>query len=69
MGIRASKNKAKDTVDRPKPVVFVPNNSYVSDAGQLIPTDVIVVTGEALYERAASVIDILDQNVTEEADV
>ena len=40
-------------ISKPSPIVFVPDTTYVDDTGQLIPTNLIVVSDSELYNQFA----------------
>ena len=37
--------------------MVVPDKSYIDDAGNVIPTDVILVSDPTMYERMAKVLE------------
>ena len=39
------------------PIVFVPDKSYINDAGDVIPTDVILVSDPIIYEKMEKVLE------------
>ena len=42
---------------RQPPIVVVPDKSYIDDTGNVIPTDVILVSDPTMYERMHKVLE------------
>ena len=41
--------RRKKSVQKPIPIVIVPDKSYTDDAGGLIPTDITLITHTRIY--------------------
>ena len=50
--------KSKKSTQKAPPIVFVPDKSYINDAGSMIPTDVILVSDPIMYEKMCKVLEI-----------
>jgi len=48
-----AKSPKLSEIYHPSPIVFVPDTTYVDDTGQLIPTNLIVVSDPELYNQFA----------------
>ena len=48
-----AKSPKLSEIYHPSPIVFVPDTTYVDDTGQLIPTNLIVVSDLELYNQFA----------------
>lgn len=57
MGKQRTRKKTtpKDTYKLP-PIVVAPDKSYIDDTGNLIPTDVILISDPTMYERMTKVL-------------
>lgn len=51
-------NKSKKSIQKAPPIVFVPDKSYINDAGGIIPTDVILVSDPIMYKRMSKVLEV-----------
>ena len=54
-----TKSKIKKSVEKPRrlpPIVVVPDKSYTDDTGNVIPTDVILISDFEMYRRMEAVI-------------
>ncbi len=54
----SKKPKLKKSIQKAPPIVFVPDKSYINDAGDVIPTDVILVSDPVMYERMSMVLEV-----------
>ena len=52
-----TKRKQKTSIRRLPPIVVVPDKSYIDDTGNVIPTDVILVSDLEMYERMQAVLE------------
>ena len=43
-------------VQKPLPIIVVPDKSYIDDTGNVIPTDVILVADPEMYEKMKAVL-------------
>ncbi len=50
--------KSKKSIQKVPPIVFVPDKSYINDAGGIIPIDVILVSDLILYEKMSKVLEV-----------
>ena len=53
----ARRKLVKSIKKRPPPIIVVPDKTYIDDTGNVIPTDVILITDPILYERMNSVLE------------
>ena len=52
------RRKIKKPIQKPPPIVFVPDKSYIGDDGNIIPTDVILVADPIMYGRMMKILDV-----------
>lgn len=41
----------KTTTPKPPPIVIVPDKTYIDDTGNLIPTDIILISDPTVYSK------------------
>lgn len=46
----------RKAVKRLPPIIIVPDKSYIDDAGNVIPTDVMLITDLTMYEKMTKVL-------------
>ena len=56
-----TKQPQKTSTRRLPPIVVVPDKSYIDDTGNVIPTDVILITDPGMYLRMAKVLEAWGQ--------
>ena len=54
--MKIPRRKVKKPIQKPSPIVFVPDKSYIGDDGNIIPTDVILVADPIMYGRMKDVL-------------
>ena len=57
----AVKRKLKKTIRRLPPIIIVPDKSYIDDTGNVIPTDVILITDPTMYLRMQALLEAWDK--------
>lgn len=45
------KRKPKKLIQKPLPIVIVPDTSYVDDKGVVIPSDIILISDATIYTK------------------
>ncbi|HDY87840.1 MAG TPA: hypothetical protein ENH82_06950 [bacterium] len=45
-------------VQKPSPIVVVPDKSYIGDDGNVIPTDVILIADPEMYSKMQAVLSV-----------
>ena len=56
-----TKRKQVKSITKPRrlpPIVVVPDKSYIDDAGEVIPTDVILISDPTMYHRMQKVLEV-----------
>lgn len=54
-----TKCKHQKSIEKPRrqpPIVVVPDKSYIDDTGNVIPTDVILITDLEMYRRMNAIL-------------
>ena len=57
----ATKRKQVKSTKIPRrlpPIVIVPDKSYIDDTGNVIPTDVILISDPTMYQRMQKVLEV-----------
>ena len=49
--------KLKKTIRKQPPIVIVPDKTYIDDTGNVIPTDVILISDLTVYNRMEAVLE------------
>lgn len=49
--------KSKESVQKAPPIVFVPDKSYITDEGGIIPINIILVSDPIMYKRMSKVLE------------
>jgi len=55
----ATKHKQVKSIEKPHrlpPIVIVPDKTYIDDTGELIPTDVILISDLVIYQKMNAVL-------------
>lgn len=47
----SKKRTLKKSIQKPPPIVIVPDKSYVDDGGIVTPTDIILITDPTIYSK------------------
>ena len=58
--MKKPKPKRKEPVKvivRPSPIIIVPDKTYIDDEGNMIPTDVILISDTTMYMRMTKVLE------------
>ena len=61
MTIKHKQKKSEEKSSRLPPVVVVPDKTYIDDTGELIPTDVILISDRNFYERMQTLLEHWNQ--------
>lgn len=48
--------KSVEKTERLLPIVIVPDKTYLDNTGHVIPTDLIVITGQKLFDKMQDVL-------------
>jgi hypothetical protein len=54
----SKRRKLQKSVEKPLPIIVVPDKSYIDDTGNVIPTDVILISDPTMYEKMKAVLGI-----------
>ena len=57
----SKKHIQKTPTRRLPPIVVVPDKTYIDDTGNVIPTDVILVSDLEMYERMQALLEAWDK--------
>ena len=57
MAKEARRKLGKSIKKRHPPIIVVPDKTYVDDTGDVIPTDVLLITDPILYQRMSKVLE------------
>jgi len=61
-----TKSKIKKSVEKPRrlpPIVVVPDKSYIDDTGNVIPTDVILISDLSMYSNMKAILELGERNL------
>lgn len=61
MTIKHKQKKSEEKLRRLPPIVVVPDKTYIDDTGELIPTDVILISDRNFYERMQTLLEHWNQ--------
>ena len=56
MGTKRNQPESVKKLPKLPPIVIVPDNSYIDDTGDLIPTDVILVSDLVMYQKMNAIL-------------
>lgn len=51
MNKKKTKRMLMKSIQKPLPIVIVPNTSYVDDKGVVIPSDIILISDATIYTK------------------
>jgi len=52
----STKRTLRKSMKRLPPIVIVPDKTYIDDTGELIPTDVILISDLVIYQKMNAVL-------------
>ena len=56
-----TKRNQPKSIEKLPPIVIVPDKTYIDDTGNVIPTDVILVSDPEMYERMQALLEAWDK--------
>ncbi len=61
MTTKRNQQKSTDIPRRLPPIVVVPDKSYIDDTGNVIPTDVILISDPGIYMKMQIALSVWDK--------